>query len=125
MRNGSRESFFSPTASIGHEPLTARRSNMKRQIEMEDTMLRAHQEFVKNLDQSLMLLAKELDEAAEVSHVCTDEWCVATEGMLDDLAKIVFSISEPRWLSNEDSKKISSLRHRLHDLYARYKAVKK
>lgn len=98
---------------------------MKRQIEMEDTMLRAHQEFVKNLDQSLMLLAKELDEAAEVSNVCTDEWCVATEGMLDDLAKIVFSISEPRWLSNEDSKKISSLRHRLHDLYARYKAVKK
>ncbi len=98
---------------------------MKRQIEMEDTMLRAHQEFVKNLDQSLMLLAKELDEAAEVSHVCTDEWCVATEGMLDDLAKIVFSISEPRWLSNEDSKKIRSLRHRLHDLYARYKAVKK
>jgi len=98
---------------------------MKRQIEMEDTMLRAHQEFVKNLDQSLMLLAKELDEAAEVSNVCTDEWCVATEGMLDDLAKIVFSISEPRWLSNEDSKKIRSLRHRLHDLYARYKAVKK
>jgi hypothetical protein len=98
---------------------------MKRQIEMEDTMLRAHQDFVKNLDQSLKLLAKDIDDAAEVSHVCTDEWCVATEGMLDDLAKIIFSISEPRWLSNEDSKRISALRHRIHDLYARYKAVKK
>lgn len=98
---------------------------MKRQIEMQETMLLAHREFMDNLDKSLNILAKDIDETKEMTHICTDEWCLATEGVLDELAKIVFSISEPRWLSKEDSKKISELRHRIHDLYARYKTIKK
>jgi len=98
---------------------------MKRQVEMEETMLRAHREFLENLDASLNLVAQDIDEAGEMSHICTDEWCLATEGVLDELAKVIFSISEPRWLSKEDSKKISGLRHRIHDLYARYKGVRK
>lgn len=98
---------------------------MKRQIEMQETMLLAHREFMDNLDKSLKLLAKDIDETKEMTHICTDEWCLATEGVLDELAKIIFSISEPRWLSKEDSKKISELRHRIHDLYARYKTIKK
>ena len=98
---------------------------MKRQVEMEETMLRAHREFLAHLEKSLNLVAQDIDEAGEMAHICTDEWCLATEGVLDELAKVVFAISEPRWLSTEDSKKISNLRHRIHDLYARYKAVKK
>ena len=98
---------------------------MKRQIEMQETMLRAHREFLENLEKSLNLLAKDIEEAGEMTHICTDEWCLATEGVLDELAKVIFAISEPRWLTKEDSKKISDLRHRIHDLYARYKAVKK
>ena len=98
---------------------------MKRQVEMEETMLRAHRDFLKNLGKSLNLVAQDIDEAGEMAHICTDEWCLATEGVLDELAKVVFAISEPRWLSKEDSKKISELRHRIHELYAKYKGVKK
>lgn len=98
---------------------------MKRQVEMENIMLLAHREFMTNLVKSLDLVGKDIDEAGEMTHICTDEWCLATEGVLDELAKLIFGISEPRWLSGEDSKKISNLRHRIHDLYARYKAVKK
>jgi hypothetical protein len=98
---------------------------MKRQVEMEETMLRAHREFMCHLEKSLNLLAKDIEEAGEMAHICTDEWCLTTEGVLDELAKIIFAISEPRWLSQEDSRKISELRHRIHDLYARYKSVRK
>ncbi len=98
---------------------------MKRQIEMQETMLLAHREFMENLEKSIDLLAQDIDETKEMTHICTDEWCLATEGVLDELAKMIFSISEPRWLSKEDSKKISELRHRIHDLYGRYRAIKK
>lgn len=98
---------------------------MKRQIEMQESMLIAHREFMDNLEKSINLLSQDIDETKEMTHICTDEWCIATEGALDELAKIIFSISEPRWLSKEDSKKISELRHRIHDLYARYKTIKK
>jgi len=98
---------------------------MKRQIEMEELMLRAHREFMQHLCKSLDLLDKDIEEAREMEHLCTDEWCLATEDVLDELAKIIFSISEPRWLPETESKKIRSLRRRIHDLYSRYKAVKK
>jgi hypothetical protein len=38
---------------------------------------------------------------------------------------MIFSISEPRWLKNEDSKRIRQLRERIHDLYAQYKGTAK
>ncbi|MFH7325552.1 hypothetical protein [Desulfurivibrio sp. C05AmB] len=98
---------------------------MKRQVEMQEAMVRAHRDFIENLEKSVELVARDLEEAKEMTQICTDEWCAATEEVLDELAKLVFSISEPRWLSRDDSKKISALRHRIHDLYSRYKAVKK
>lgn len=98
---------------------------MKRQVAMEETMLRAHREFMANLEQSLDLLEKDLAEAGEMSTICTDEWCMSTEGVLDELTKLIFSISEPRWLTRDDSRKLRALRHRAHDLYAQYKALKK
>ena len=97
---------------------------MKKQIEMENSMLVAHREFISNLNESLDLLDKDINEAAEMTQICTDEWCLSTEGVVDELAKMIFSISEPRWLTDEDSEKISQLRHRVHDIYAKYKSTR-
>jgi hypothetical protein len=36
----------------------------------------------------------------------------------------IFSISEPYWSSEEDSKKIKEPKRRVHDLYAKYKPTK-
>lgn len=79
--------------------------------------------FINNMEKSLDTLEKGIDEAAEMSNVCTAEWCEATEHVIDELSNSVFSISEPHWSSEEDSKKIKQLRKRLHDLYAKYKST--
>ena len=96
---------------------------MKRQNEMVESFLTGHREFMNNLDRSTVLLEQDIDEAAEMEEICTDEWCLATEHTLDDLANMIFSISEPRWAEGFDSEKIRLLRHRVHDLYAKYKRV--
>jgi len=97
---------------------------MQRQVEMENAMLMAHREFVTNLEKSLTMLDKDISEAAEMEQSCTDEWCNATEDVIDELHKCVYSISEPRWATNDDSKKIKKLRSRVKDLYSKYKSVK-
>lgn len=96
---------------------------MKRQNEMMESFMTGHREFMKNLERSTHLLEQDIDEAAEMGAICTDEWCLAIEHTLDDLANMIYSISEPRWAVQEDSQKIKSLRHRVHDLYAKYKSV--
>lgn len=97
---------------------------MKRQNEMVQSFLIAHREFMTSLENSLALIEEELNEAAEVGEICTGEWCSAIEDTLDELAKFIYSISEPRWISDEDSKTLSNLRHKVHDLYAKYKSVR-
>ena len=97
---------------------------MQKQTAMVESFLMAHREFMTNLEKSLELLDKDIDEAARMKSECTDEWCTATESVIDELAKSVYSISEPRWASNEDSKHINALRHKVHDLYAKYRTIK-
>lgn len=97
---------------------------MQAQKKMEESFLQAHREFTTNLASALDMLEKDLKETAEMEQICTNEWCQATESVLDELAKTIYSISEPRWLSKEDSLKIRELRNRVHDLYAQYKSVK-
>jgi len=97
---------------------------MKRQDEMVDSFLVAHREFMANLENSLTLIEEELNEAAEMEEICTGEWCSATEDSLDELAKFIYSISEPRWIPDEDSKTLKDLRHKIHDLYAKYKSLR-
>jgi hypothetical protein len=97
---------------------------MKQQKIMEESFLRAHREFITNLTASLELLDKDIIETKEMQRICTDEWCQATESNLDEVAKLIFSISEPRWLTDEDSKRIKMLRQRIHDLYAKYKGAR-
>lgn len=80
--------------------------------------------FMENMNQSMDMLDKDLDEVADMSEVCTSEWCEATEHVLDELSNSVFSISEPRWAPEEDTNKIKELKRRVHDLYAKYKSVR-
>jgi len=97
---------------------------MKRQNEMVESFLVGHREFMKHLDNSTHLLEQEIEEAAEMEEICTDEWCLAVEHTIDDLANMIYSISEPRWVTADDSEKIKNLRHRVHDLYAKYRGIR-
>ena len=96
---------------------------MKRQNEMMESFVMAHHEFITNLERSIRLLEEDINETAEMETICTDEWCVATEHTLDELSKMIYSISEPRWVTDEDSRKIKDLRKKTHDLYAKYRSV--
>ncbi len=98
---------------------------MAKQTMMVESFINAHRDFITNLDESLKLLEENINEAAEIGSICTGEWCNATEDILDEVAKFVYSISEPRWISDEDSKIIRQLRVRVHDLYAKYKRIRK
>ena len=79
--------------------------------------------FVENLEKSLEVLEKEIDFTSKMVNACTLEWCEASERAMDDISNSLFSISEPSWLSDEDSKKIKALKRRVHDVYAKYKAA--
>ena len=81
--------------------------------------------FIDNLENSLKTLEKGIDEASEMTEICTSEWCLATEHVIDELSNSLFSISEPSWASEEDGKKIKALKKRLHDIYAKYKVTAK
>ena len=79
--------------------------------------------FVKSLEESVATLEKEIDFTSKMVKACTLEWCEATERAIDDISNSLFSISEPSWLSAEDSKKLKMLKRKVHDVYARYKAA--
>jgi hypothetical protein len=94
---------------------------MLSQKDMEQAMLIAHRQFLTGLEQSIGMLEDDLDQANELSEVCTDEWCKSTEDFIDYLHKSIYSISEPRWADKEDSRKIHELRNRVKDLYVHFK----
>jgi len=96
---------------------------MKRQKEMVESFLIGHRQFMTSLDSSIDMIEHDIKEAVEFDIECTNEWCTAMETSIDELAKFIYSISEPRWLSDKDSKVIRDMRHRIHDLYAKYKGL--
>ena len=79
--------------------------------------------LVESMERSLAMLERGIEEAEMMTGICTPKWCVATENVMDELNNRISSISEPRWSSQEDSERLRSLKKRLHDCYARYKAV--
>ena len=79
--------------------------------------------FTQSLEKSLRLLDDDIKEAKQMAGKCTDEWCAATEHVIDDLSNALFSISEPRGSDAVVSRKIKELKHRVHDLYADYRQV--
>jgi len=96
---------------------------MQKQKDMENTMLQAHRDFIAGLEKSIAILENDLGEVGDMAHVCTDEWCQATEDYIDELHKNVYSISEPRWATAKDSEKIKELRQRLKKLYNKYEKI--
>ena len=97
---------------------------MLKQKDMEDSMIMAHKNFMSNLEKSLNILEGELKEAGEMSAVCNDEWCNVAESFIDDMHKNIYSISEPRWLPTEDSRKLKDLRKRVRELYRKFAHIK-
>ena len=91
--------------------------------DFEKETLEAWRTYTAALEKSLVKLEQDINEASEMSDTCTGEWCAATEHVIDELGNALFSISEPRWSDESDSKKIKTLKRRLHDLYSKYKGV--
>ena len=95
------------------------------QADIQQEVIETWRTFVSNMEKSLEMLENGINEASEMTEICTSEWCVATEHVIDELSNSLFSISEPSWASDEDSQKIKALKKRLHDLYAKYKVTAK
>jgi hypothetical protein len=93
--------------------------------DVQREMSEAWNSYIQALEKSLDIIEKDIDEAKELAGVCTDEWCNATEHVLDEIGNALFSISEPRWTSDDDSKRIKALKRRLYDLYVNYRGVYK
>ena len=79
--------------------------------------------FVDNLEKTIELLEKEIEFTSKMVNACSLEWCLATEHAFDEISNSLFSISEPSWVSDEDSKKLKALKRKVHDLYAMYKST--
>ena len=93
------------------------------QSDIQNQIVEGWRTFMDNMEKSLNMLEEDIDEAAKMADACTAEWCEATEHVIDELSNSLFSISEPGWSSDEDSRRIKALRKRLHDLYAQYKSA--
>ena len=90
---------------------------------IQDNYNEAWSAWMQGLEETLEEVDECLDQAGEVQEICTDEWCEATDSLLDDLNHVLFSISEPKWTSEEDSRKIKELRKRARKLYERFEEV--
>jgi predicted lipase len=94
---------------------------MNTQKRMTESFQMTHRGFVKNLIEGLSRLEQDIEASREIDTVCTGEWCRAIEFSLDELAKDLYSISEPRWMADDFSRTLRNSRRRLHDLYAKYR----
>lgn len=97
---------------------------MNTQKRMVESFQMNHRIFMKNLVDSLAKLEEDIEAAREVDSVCTGEWCRAIEFSLDEIAKDLYSISEPRWMADDYSRTLRNSRRRLHDLYAKYHGIR-
>jgi len=93
------------------------------QVDAQNKILEGWRVFLDSIHESLDSLERGIDEAEAMTDLCTPEWCLANERIIDELNNRIFSISEPSWSSDDDSRKLKVLKKRLHDVYARYKAV--
>jgi hypothetical protein len=93
--------------------------------EIQKEMSEAWDIYVKALEKSLVMIERDIEEAKEMAGVCTNESCNATEHILDELGNALFSISEPRWSSKEESNRIKALKRRLYDIHVNFRGVYK
>lgn len=79
--------------------------------------------FAKAMSDSLDALEKEISSTSKCSHCCADEGCLSIEHHIDKLHNELYSMSEPRFDSPEDTKKFHELKERLHRLYVKMEEV--
>lgn len=91
--------------------------------EVREELTEAWGTYLAALGKSMSWLEKRIDEAREMAGICTAEWCQATEHVIDDLNNALFSISEPRWIDEEQSKKLKQLKRKIYDLYVNYRGI--
>lgn len=91
---------------------------------MVESFQMAHRGYMKNLGLCLERIEKDFEASREIDEVCNGEWCRAIEYSLDEMAKELYSISEPRWVADDYSRTLRNMRRRLHDLYARYQGLR-
>ena len=96
---------------------------MQKQIDMVESFKMEHRDYMKNLIRSMDKLEKDFEASREIDNICSGEWCRAVELCFDELAKELYSISEPRWVSDDYSRTLRNMRRRLHDLYAQYRSI--
>lgn len=73
--------------------------------------------YLNALEQAIVRLEVDIGEAAAMADLCTNEWCQATEHVIDDLSNALFSISEPRWSNKEDTElKVKALSKRIAEI---------
>ena len=96
-------------------------------VEQKETIEKERAEawrtYLKSLEDYLNQEEKSIDRAFQLSSTCTDELCETTEEVIAELSKAIFSVSEPRWITQEDAKRIKTLKRRIQDLYAKYKSA--
>ena len=91
--------------------------------EIRSEMNRAWEFYLDALEKSLDILERDIEEAKAMAGVCTNEWCEATEHVIDELNNALFSISEPRWSDPDVSMRIKTLKRRIYDIYVNYRGV--
>ncbi len=74
--------------------------------------------FSTSFEDSLQRLEELIDDISDLKQVCKDEWCEAAECLLGEATVAAFTISEPHWAAEEDSKKLRSLKKKIHDLHS-------
>ncbi len=90
-------------------------------VQLQETLVGAQKEFLEQIEDAINRLEAEIKEASEVEHAGRADWERSIGGYIDELHRVIFSLAEPRYGSEEDHKKIADLRQKLKDLYADFK----
>ena len=96
---------------------------VEHQETIEKERAEAWRTYVKSLENYLDQEENAIDRSFQLSSTCTDELCETTEEVIEDLSKAIFSVSEPRWITPDDAKRIKTLKRRVQELYAKYKSA--
>lgn len=91
--------------------------------EIYNEMSKAWETYLTALEGSINMLEGNIEEVKGLAGVCTNEWCEATDHVIDDQNNALFSISEPRWSDADYSKRIKLLKRRIYDIYVNYKGI--
>ena len=93
--------------------------------DVQNGLSQAWLSYLENLEKAIEDVRASIKETAAMQSACTAEWCTATEHLIDELHNAIFSIHEPRFLPQEESKRLKVLRKEIRELYADYSAAPK